>query len=124
MRWLLVVWGSIMFCGTMSLAFAQGEIWALVSAAILGTALGGNLVLQLQVWPEYFGRTALGTILGTGSIMQGITAASVPLLLAVLLDNTGNFTLLYLITSGFVLLGLVIHIVVGKPRRPSRVSTA
>jgi sugar phosphate permease len=119
-RWLLVVWGSIMLCGTLSLAFAQGEIWALVAAAVLGTALGGNLVLQLQVWPEYFGRTALGTILGTGSIMQGITASSVPLLLAVLLDHTGDYTLLYLITSGFVLCGLLIHGIVGKPRRPSR----
>jgi MFS family permease len=119
-RWLLVVWGSIMLCGTLSLAFAQGEIWALLAAAILGTALGGNLVLQLQIWPEYFGRTALGTILGTGSIMQGITASSVPLLLAVLLDHTGDYTLLYLITSGFVLSGLLIHTIVGKPRKPTR----
>jgi MFS family permease len=122
-RWLLIVWGSIMFCGTMSLAFAQGEIWALLAAALLGTALGGNLILQLQVWPEYFGRTALGTILGTGSIMQGITASTVPLLLAVLLDHTGNYTLLYLITSGFVLSGLALHAIVGKPKRPARVAT-
>jgi MFS family permease len=122
-RWLLVVWGSIMLCGTLSLAFAQGEIWALLAAAILGTALGGNLVLQLQVWPEYFGRTALGTIIGTGSIMQGITASTVPLLLAVLLDHTGNYTLLYLITSGFVLCGLALHTIVGKPKRPRRPAT-
>ncbi|MFN0071848.1 MAG: MFS transporter [Chloroflexota bacterium] len=117
-RWLLVLWGSLMLGGTLSLAFAQGEIGALAAAALLGTGLGGNLVLQLQVWPEYFGRTALGTIIGTGSIMQGITAASVPLLLAVLLDHTGNYTLLYLITSGFVGSGLMLHIIVGKPRRP------
>lgn len=117
-RWLLVLWGTLMCLATLSLAFAQGELWALLAAALLGTGLGGNLVLQLQVWPEYFGRTALGTIIGTGSLMQGITAASVPLLLAVLLDHTGDYTLLYLITTGFVFSGLMLHTIVGKPKRP------
>jgi MFS family permease len=116
-RWLLVLWGSLMCAATLALSFAQGEVWALLAAALLGTGLGGNLILQLQVWPEYFGRTALGTIIGTGSIMQGITAASVPLLLAMLLDHTGNYAQLYLITSGCVFIGLLLHLIVGKPRR-------
>jgi MFS family permease len=119
-RWLLVIWGSLMFGGTLSLALARGEIWALLAAALLGTALGGNLVLQLQVWPEYFGRAELGTIIGTGSMVQGVTAASVPLLLALLLDRTGSYTLLFLITAGGVLSGLALHVVVGKPRHPRR----
>jgi MFS family permease len=123
-RWLLVIWGSLMFCGTLSLAIARGEIWALLAAALLGIALGGNLVLQLQVWPEYFGRAALGTIIGTGSILQGITSSTVPLLLAVLLDRTASYTLLYLITAGCVLSGLALHVVVGKPKRRARAAVA
>lgn len=119
-RWLLVLWGSLMFCATLLLAFAQGEIWAYFAAGVLGLSLGGNLILQLQVWPEYFGRVAAGTIIGLGSLLQGITAAAVPLLLAMLLDRTGSYTVLYLIVSGFVLLGLTLHLVVGRPRRPAR----
>jgi MFS family permease len=119
-RWLLVVWGGLMFCGTLSLAFTRGEISALLASVLLGLALGGNLVLQLQVWPEFFGRAALGTIIGMGSVIQGITAAVIPLLLAMLLDHTGDYTLLYLITSGLIFCGLALLLIVGKPTRPGR----
>lgn len=121
-RWMLVLWGSILLCSSLLLAFAQGEIWAYFAAVILGFGLGGNLVLQLQVWPEYFGRKAIGTIIGTGHLVQGISSATAPLLLAALVDRTGNYTQLYLIVAGLVLAGLVIHLVVGVPRHPAPAS--
>jgi MFS family permease len=117
-RWMLVLWGCLLLTSTILLALAEGEIFAFIAAGVLGLGLGGNLVLQLQVWPEYFGRTAIGTIIGFGHLLQGITSATVPLLMAALLDRTGSYTLLYTAVSGFVLVGLVLHIIVGKPRRP------
>ena len=123
-RWALVVWGSILLCSSLLLAFAEGELWAYIAAGVLGLGLGGNLVLQLQVWPEYFGRTSIGTIIGTAQLLQGTTSAVVPLLLAALLDQTGSYRALYLIVAGLVTIGLSLHFFVGKPRKPERVETA
>jgi MFS family permease len=117
-RWVVLLWGSLLLCSSLLLALAQGEVWAYVAAGVLGLGLGGNLVLQLQIWPEYFGRTALGTIIGTAQLLQGAANAAVPLLLAALLDRTGSYTTLYLIVAALVTVGLVLHAVVGKPRRP------
>ncbi len=117
-RYILLVWGGLLLTSSLLLALAQGEIWAYVAATVLGMGLGGNLVLQLQIWPEYFGRTAVGSIIGTAQMLQGILNASVPLLLAALLDHTGSYTALYLIVAGFVSCGIAIHATVGKPRRP------
>ncbi len=119
-RWALVLWGSLLLCSSLLLAIAEGEVWAYVGAVVLGLGLGGNLLLLLQVWPEYFGRTAIGTIIGTAQLLQGTASAVVPLLLAALLDQTGNYQMLYLIVAGLVLVGLALLIVVGKPRRPAR----
>lgn len=123
-RWALVVWGSILLCSSLLLALGQGELWAYIAAGVLGLGLGGNLLLLLQVWPEYFGRTAIGTIIGTAQLLQGTTSAIVPLLLAALLDNTGSYQTLYLIVAGLVLAGLSLHLMVGKPRRPERAATS
>jgi len=121
-RWALVVWGSILLCSSLLLATAQGEVWAYIAAGVLGLGLGGNLLLLLQVWPEYFGRTAIGAIIGTAQLLQGTTSAIVPLALAALLDHTGSYQMLYLILAALVMVGLSLHIVVGKPRRPARSS--
>jgi MFS transporter, OFA family, oxalate/formate antiporter len=121
-RWALILWGSILLCSSLLLALAQSELWAFIAAGVLGLGLGGNLLLLLQVWPEYFGRTAIGTIIGTAQLLQGTTSAIVPLLLAALLDHTGSYRLLYLIVAGLVLVGLSLHAMVGKPRRPVRVA--
>jgi sugar phosphate permease len=123
-RWLIILWGCILLSATILLALAQGEVWAYIAAAVLGLGLGGNLILQLQVWPEYFGRLAAGTIIGTGQLVQGVTAATVPLALAARLDHTGDYTELYLIVSAFVCAGLGLHLFVGRPQRPVWLSSA
>lgn len=123
-RWALVLWGAILLCSSLLLALVEGEAWAFVAAGVLGLGLGGNLILQLQVWPEYFGRSAIGTIIGTAQMLQGTTSAVVPLLLAVLLDHTGSYTTLYLIVAALVCAGVALHVLVGKPRRSSPIRPA
>jgi MFS family permease len=118
-RRIVLFWGGIMLCATLLLALAEGQTWAFVAAAVLGLGLGGNLVLQLQIWPEYFGRTEIGSIIGTSQLLQGLSSATVPLLLAALLDHTGNYTMLYLIVAGLVVIGLILHAIVGRPKRPA-----
>jgi Na+/melibiose symporter-like transporter len=116
-RWALVLWGGLLLAATLLLAFAENQVMAYLAAGVLGLGLGGNLVLQLQVWPEYFGRKSIGTIIGTSQLLQGFNSAVVPLALAALLDHSGSYSLLYLIVSCLVLSGLCLHILVGKPQR-------
>lgn len=123
-RWALVLWGSILLCSSLLLALTQSEVGAFVAAGVLGLGLGGNLVLQLQVWPEYFGRSAIGTIIGTAQMLQGTTSAVVPFLLAVLLDHTGSYSALYLIVAALVLVGVTLLAMVGKPHRRLPVAAA
>jgi Na+/melibiose symporter-like transporter len=121
-RWALVLWGSILLCASLLLAFAEGQVGALFAAGVLGLGLGGNLVLHLQVWPEYFGRQEIGAIIGTAQMLQGVSTALVPLALAALVDHTGSYRALYLIVAALVAVGLSLHVIVGRPVRPPRVA--
>jgi MFS family permease len=114
----LVLWGGMLLTSTITFGVAQGEFWAFVAGAVLGVAIGGNLVLHLQIWPEYFGRKAVGAITGTAQMVQGVSQAVIPLGLASLLDLTGSYSVMYLTLSAFVFAGLVLLVKVGRPRRP------
>ena len=122
MQRVVLVWGSLLLCSSLLLGLAQNVYWTYAAAGVLGVGLGGNLVLQLQIWPEYFGRTAIGAIIGTAQLPQGISSAVVPLLLAALLDRTRSYSALYLYLSvaGLVAIGLGLHAKVGKPDRLTR----
>ncbi len=115
-RWVLVLWGSLLFGSSVTFALAEGEFFGWVAAAVLGWAIGGNLVLQLQIWPEYFGRKNIGAIIGTSQMVQGVMQAVVPLGLASLLDMTHSYTLLYGALSVLVFIGLVLLGARGRPR--------
>ena len=58
-RLAVLVWGSLLLASSLMLALGEGETAAYMAAGVLGLGLGGNLVLQLQIWPDYFGRTAI-----------------------------------------------------------------
>ncbi len=117
-RRVVLLWASLLLCATLLLAAAEGQVWVYLADVVLGLGLGGNLVLQLQIWPEHFGRKSLGTIIGTSQGLQGVTSATVPLLFAAMLDRTGSYTTLYLVVAGCVACGLALHVLVGKPKRP------
>ena len=117
-RWVVVIWGALLTLSAVCLCLAVSPVLAYIGAAVLGLAMGGNLVLQLQIWPEYFGRSAVGTIIGIGQLLQGITIAVIPLALAALLDRTGSYALLFGATAALVGAGLLLHLKVGKPDRP------
>ncbi|MEK7213999.1 MAG: MFS transporter, partial [Chloroflexota bacterium] len=117
-RWVLVLWGCMLLFSTLVFGLAQEAHWAFAATAVLGCALGGNLVLILQVWPEYFGRRSVGAIIGTAQMIQGVAQAIGPLLLASLLDATGSYSTLYLTMAGLALAGVSLLAKAGRPVRP------
>ena len=119
-RTAIYLWGGLLFVSTLAMVQVRDETAAFLTAAFFGIAMGGNMVLQLQIWPEYFGRTAVGAISGTAHIFGGIVAAVGPLAGAALLDATGDFTVMYFGTAGVVLAGMLLMAAAGRPRRPAR----
>jgi MFS family permease len=82
--------------------------------------MGGNLVLQLQVWPEYFGRKAVGAITGTAQMVMGVAAAGGPLVVALLLDMSGGYTVPLTAMAVAAAAGLALLTITGRPKRPPR----
>ncbi len=113
----LMLWGGLLTLSALLLAVAHGEVAGYLASGFLGLAMGANLVLQLLVWPEYFGRRAVGAISGVAHLLGGLAGAAGPVAAAALVDLTGDYTLLYLSMAGVVLAGLILQLAVGRPEK-------
>ncbi len=116
----LQLWGVLIFLATLLLQFAHDELMAYVCSSVLGLAMGGNLVLQMQVWPEYFGRKAVGAITGMAQLCMGASAAGGPLLVTLLLEQSGGYAVPLTMMAASAAVGLTLLTVAGKPKRPPR----
>ncbi|MSQ27936.1 MAG: hypothetical protein EXR51_07345 [Dehalococcoidia bacterium] len=124
-RTAIYLWGGLLFVSTLAMLQVHHETGAFLMAAFFGVAMGGNMGLQLQIWPEYFGRSAVGAISGTAHIFGGIVAAVGPLAGAALLEATGDFTAMYYGTAAVVPAGILLMAAGGPsgapgPARPRR----
>jgi sugar phosphate permease len=59
------------------------------TTVLLGIAIAGSQQLHVLVFPEYFGRRIVGTLLGYAGAISAVTAAAAPLLAAAAYDSTG-----------------------------------
>lgn len=123
-RPVLLLWGALILGSVLLLQTAHDDFMAYTASSALGFAMGGNLVLQLQVWPEFFGRKAVGAVTGTAQMVNGAAAAGGPLLVAVLLDTTGSYVLPLWFMAATALAGLILLAATGKPRRKGPVGAA
>lgn len=119
-----LLWGALMLGGNLALNAGHTEVSAYLVSGVLGLAMGGNLVIQLQIWPEYFGRKAVGAITGTAQIFMGVASAGGPLLGAAVLDTTRSYPLLFGILAVCCFTGVVLLIIVGRPHRPVAVAAS
>jgi cyanate permease len=53
--------------------------------------LSGFPPLQILIWPEFFGRLHIGSIVGLTQFVTAIVGASGPLMAAVIFDQTGSY---------------------------------
>lgn len=113
----LFAWSGLLFIGSLMWAYSQGEFMAYAVSGFMGLGLGGNLLLQLMVWPEYFGRKHIGAIMGVANMVLGISQAAGPVISAGIVDLTGNYSGLYLLLALVVAGGILIQIASRKPVR-------
>jgi MFS family permease len=59
--------------------------------AFQGMMLSGFPPLQILVWPEFYGRMHIGSIVGLTQFVTAIVGASGPLMAAFIYDQTGSY---------------------------------
>ena len=80
--------------------------------AFQGMTLSGYPPLQILVWPEFFGRMHIGSIVGLTQFVSTFAGAFGPVLVGVLLDQTGSHnTSLWLLASTWAACMLVLLVV-------------
>ena len=72
-----------------------------------GVFVGGSMVLHDLVWPDYFGRRALGSIRGYAQLFLVAGTAGGPLLAGLIYDIAGSYSLAFeIFVAAYFLAGL------------------
>ncbi|MSQ33146.1 MAG: hypothetical protein EXR60_01810 [Dehalococcoidia bacterium] len=98
-------------------AFAYG--------ATAGVTMGAMPVVQNLLWPEYFGRAALGTIRGSFAPIGALSSGFGPFLGGALFDATGSYSIAIIIIIIATSAAAVLMFLARPPRAPvARVTPA
>jgi MFS family permease len=91
-RMALVVQAVLTGLGAL-LMIAIGGAWSLYAvAAYQGIMLGGFPTLGQLIWPEFFGRFHIGSIVGITQFFTTILGSSGPFIAGYIFDSTGSYT--------------------------------
>jgi MFS family permease len=126
-RHAIVLQGALTAGAALSLLVVTNEATLYVTALYGGACLGGFPILQSLVWPFFFGRRYLGSIMGVTQLFMSFANAGGPVLAGLLSDATGTYESaiwLLLLTWG-VCVGVMLLIRTGSASRPAiEVATA
>jgi MFS family permease len=87
--------------GLLSLTYATGAPWVIAFAALHGVAWGLRGPFMQAIRADYFGRSAIGMIMGLSFMIIVIGQIGGPMIAGILADATGNYR------TGFTLLALL-----------------
>ena len=108
--------------GLLALTYATSPAWVLAFAALHGVAWGLRGPFMQAIRADYFGRSAIGMILGLSFMIIVIGQIGGPMIAGIAADFTGNyrtgFTLLALLAG----LGSVFFVLAKRPAPPIRCS--
>lgn len=108
---------SIATAGTVALMLQiDGQVFLYTAAALSGLMLGGFPILGQLIWPEYFGRAHIGSIVGLVQFITTLIGAMGPLIAGVVSDRTGSYeSSMYALIATWLLCAAVIFAV--RPER-------
>ena len=90
-RYTLMLWGSIMAAAVVNMMLVETTVSAYGAAVFFGIAMGGTAPLSTLVWPQYYGRTAVGTINGVAHLLSTVSNSAGPLMASLAYDTTGSY---------------------------------
>ena len=96
--------------------FSTGLSLLYPAVAAFGVSYGGTTALFPAIVGDFFGRIAVGTIVGFIFTVAGSTAAFGPAVAGYLYDVYGNYEMAFLLSSGLNFLGLLLLFFLKKPR--------
>ncbi len=109
----------ILLASFVLLQLAESTWMLFLFAVIYGFAHGGFFTVISPTLAEFFGTGSHGVIFGIVLFCGTIGGAAGPLLAGTLFDTTGNYEMVFLILTGFCLLGLLLTAALG-PMKPHR----
>ncbi len=106
------------FLGMIGMLVFNSVPWAYFAAAFTGLSGGGMFQLQMQIWPDYFGRKFIGTIRGYSTPFQTLAITLGPLFVAWAYDLTKGYTLAFVTFAITSALGSIIMLFNSPPVPP------
>lgn len=105
--------------GMFALTYAAGVAELVFFAVAHGLAWGLRGPFMQAIRADYFGRKAIGMILGLSAMVAAFGQAIGPLLAGILGDATGNYELGFTVLSGIALIGAVVFYLARRPPDPN-----
>ena len=111
----LVVQAFLTSIGAFLMVQIGGQLSLYVVAAYMGIMLGGFPTLGQLIWPEFFGRAHIGSIVGVVQFFSTVIGSSGPLLAGLMFDQTGSYsTALWLLVGTWLACGIAV--LAARPR--------
>ena len=122
-RFVLAISGICVALGAMGTALSSTLAWGILSAAIIGSGVGGLHLLLRLAWADYYGRQYLGTIRGITLPVQLGGQAVGPVAAGFVFDATGSYQMVFLFFAGVVALGSLLVLAAIPPSSADRPMT-
>jgi|AntAceMinimDraft_1070359.scaffolds.fasta_scaffold06130_5 MFS family permease len=106
--------------GLIALTYAQGTFDLVLFAVAHGLAWGLRGPFMQAIRADYFGRKAIGMILGLSAMITALGQGIGPLLAGILGDMTGNYVLGFNVLSGLAIFGALIFWLAKRPEPPGQ----
>jgi MFS family permease len=106
--------------GLLCLAYASGPAMIVAYAVLHGTAWGLRGPFMQALRADYFGRSAIGMILGLSLMIIIIGQVGGPMIAGILADLTGNYRTGFTVLALLAGLGSLFFLVARRPARPRR----
>ena len=122
-RFVLAISGICVALGAMGTALSGTLAWGILSAAVIGSGVGGLHLLLRLAWADYYGRQHLGTIRGITLPVQIGGQAVGPITAGFVFDATGSYQMVFLFFAGVVALGSLLVLTAIPPSSAGRAMT-
>ncbi|HEY1290042.1 MAG TPA: MFS transporter [Burkholderiales bacterium] len=106
--------------GLLSLTYAQTTPWVIAFAALHGVAWGLRGPFMHAIRADYFGRSAIGMILGLSFMIIVIGQVGGPMIAGVLADVTGNYRTGFTVLALLAGVGSMFFVLAKRPAPPLR----
>jgi MFS transporter, OFA family, oxalate/formate antiporter len=119
-RFVLAISGVCVALGAVGTALSSTLVWGILSAAVIGSGVGGLHLLLRLAWADYYGRQHLGTIRGITLPVQIGGQAVGPITAGFVFDVTGSYHMVFLFFASVVALGSILVLTAVPPSAEDR----